>query len=348
MSMTETTPAGHRTGAGTGLALAGGGLLLTAAAVVLSATDTSRDDRALAMVVHALCAGLPVALGLFRLTKQRDDRFAWLLIVAWLAWSVVTFAQSSDPALYAIGRVGGGALEVMIVYLLLAFPEGRLRPRAERQLVGALALVFALLYLPSVLLAELPTPSPYSSCGTSCPHNPFVIGGGAEGLVEDVLQPLREVLSVLIFAAVAAILIRRARRGPPLVTRLLVPVAVVAVFRTVAVAAYDGFRGAGEVSGIVEVVGVVFLLSLALITISFALGLLDRRLFVADALQRLTRRLRPHASAADLRVALAEALQDPSLAVVYWVRGDDGQWVDETGWPVKPPEPSGGRAVTEV
>src|SRR3954463_15478031 len=141
MSMTETTPAGHRTGAGTGLALAGGGLLLTAAAVVLSATDTSRDDRALAMVVHALCAGLPVALGLFRLTKQRDDRFAWLLIVAGLAWSVVTFAQSSDPTLYAIGRVGGWAFEVMIVYLLLAFPRGRLRTRAERRGVGGLGVV---------------------------------------------------------------------------------------------------------------------------------------------------------------------------------------------------------------
>src|SRR4051794_38245105 len=114
MSMTATTPAGRRTAAGIGLVLAGGGLSLTAAAVVLAATDTSRDDRALAIVVHALCTGLPVALGLFRLTKERDDRFAWLLIVAGLSWSVVSFAQSSDPALYAIGRVGGWAIELMI------------------------------------------------------------------------------------------------------------------------------------------------------------------------------------------------------------------------------------------
>jgi signal transduction histidine kinase len=346
--MTETTPAGLRTEAGIGIALAGGGLLLTVAAIVLAATDTSRDDRALAIVVHALCVGLPVALGLFRLTRQRDDRFAWLLIGAGLAWSVVTFAQSSDPTLYGIGRVGAWAIEVMIVYLLLAFPQGRLRSQAERRLFGALVLVFALLYLPSALLAEFPTPSPYSSCGDSCPHNPFVIGAGAEGFVEDFMQPLREVLTAFIFAGVAAILIRRARRGPPLVRRLLVPVAIVAVFRTVALGLYDGLRGAGDVSGFVEVVGVIFLLSLALVTVSFALGLLDRRLFVAEALQRLTRRLRPHASAADLRAALAEALQDPSLEVVYWVRGDDGQWVDETGWPVKPPEPSHSRAVTEV
>jgi signal transduction histidine kinase len=69
---------------------------------------------------------------------------------------------------------------------------------------------------------------------------------------------------------------------------------------------------------------------------------------VAEALQRLTRRLRPHAGAAELRAALADALQDPSLEVVYWLRGDTAQWVDETGWPVVAPQASEGRAVTEV
>jgi signal transduction histidine kinase len=98
----------------------------------------------------------------------------------------------------------------------------------------------------------------------------------------------------------------------------------------------------------VNVAGDIFVLSLALVTVGFALGLLARRLFVAESLQRLTGHLRSHASAADLRTELAEALQDPSLEVVYWLSGDTGRWVDETGWPVKPPESSDRRAVTEV
>jgi signal transduction histidine kinase len=98
----------------------------------------------------------------------------------------------------------------------------------------------------------------------------------------------------------------------------------------------------------VATVGDIYVLSLALVTISFALGLLDRRLFVAESLQRLTGRLRSHASAPDLRAALADSLQDSSLEVVYWVSGDPGRWVDETGWPVKSPEPTDQRAVTEV
>jgi signal transduction histidine kinase len=348
MDIAETTSVGQRTAAGLGFALAGAGCLLTAVAFVLDATDTPRDDRALAITVHVLCAALPIALGLFRLTRRRDDRFAILLIGAGMAWSVVSFAQSNNPTLYTAGRVGTWFVELIIVYLLLAFPEGRLKTRGERRLFGATALIVGLLYLPSALLAEFPSPSPYSTCSSDCPHNVLMLGGGAEGFVQDVVQPLRELLSVLLFGAVAALVVRRTFRGPPLVTRVLGPVAVVATFRAAALLVYDALRGGGQVSGAVEVVGVVFLLSLALVTVGFALGLLDRRLFVAGALQRLTRRLRPHATAADLRVALAEALQDPSLEVVYWLRGERAQWVDETGWPIRPPEPSPGRAVTEV
>jgi signal transduction histidine kinase len=107
-------------------------------------------------------------------------------------------------------------------------------------------------------------------------------------------------------------------------------------------------RGTDHAAGALDVVAAIFLMSLALLTISFAIGLLARRLFVAEALQRLTGSLRPHASAAELRVALAEALQDHSIAVVYWLRGERMQWVDETGWPVKAPTGGPGRAVTEV
>jgi signal transduction histidine kinase len=334
--------------AGIGLAFVLAGCLLTAGTLVLDATDSSRSHRAVAILVHVLCAALPIALGLFRLSKRRGDRFARLLIATGLLWSVTTLAQSSDSTLYSIGRTGVWLVEVAIVYLLLAFPDGRLTSRVERGLFGAAVLLIGLLYLPSVLLGQFPTPSPWSSCDADCPHNALIVAHGAEAFIDDFVRPLREVLTVVLFAGVAAVLVQRARRGPPVMTRVLLPAAVVAIFRALALGVYDALRGAGSPSGVLAVVGDVFVLSLALVTISFALGLLDRRLFVAEALQRLTGRLRPHASASDLRAALADSLQDPSLEVVYWLSGDPGHWVDETGWPVKPPEAGGGRAVTEV
>src|SRR4051812_22421904 len=347
MPIAETTPSGRRTAAGIGFTLVGGACLLTSAALIVDVSD-ARTDRGLAIAVQILCALLPVSLGVFRLLQRRDDRFARLLIATGLAAALVTLAQSSDSRLYSIGRLAVWVVEVMIVYLLLSFPDGRLHSNLERRLFGGMVLVFGLLYLPSALLSEFPLPSPYSTCQTDCPSNALLLGHGTESFVDDVVRPLREVLTVLLFTGVAAAIGQRARRGAPLVKRVLVPVAVVAGFRAVAVAVYDALRSSGQASATVRVVGVIFVLSLALVTLSFAVGLLARRLFVAGALQRLTSQLRPHASAADMRGALAGALEDPSLEVVYWLRGDHGTWVDETGWPVKAPSPSYGRTVTEV
>jgi signal transduction histidine kinase len=156
------------------------------------------------------------------------------------------------------------------------------------------------------------------------------------------------VLTVILFAAVALVIAQKARRGPRLMHQLLAPVAVVAILRVLTLAGYDVLRGAGVDGAAADVLGVIFELSLAFVTLAFAAGLLNRRMFVADALESLTRRLRPHASASDLRNALAEALEDPSLQVVYRLRADGGSWVDETGWPAKPPERGHGCDVTEV
>ena len=75
--------------------------------------------------------------------------------------------------------------------------------RAERLLFrGALVLLGWLLYLPSVLFGRLPPPSPWSSCGTrSVPANAFLLGHGRDAsFVNDVVRPLREMLTVLLFS----------------------------------------------------------------------------------------------------------------------------------------------------
>ena len=49
-----------------------------------------------------------------------------------------------------------------------------------------------------------------------------------------------------------------------------------------------------------------------------------------------------------MRDAIAEAVHDPSLEVVYWRSEDSGDWVDVNGEPVVLPVGASGRAVTEV
>ena len=50
----------------------------------------------------------------------------------------------------------------------------------------------------------------------------------------------------------------------------------------------------------------------------------------------------------DLRAALAEAFDDPSLTIVYWLGDADGHWGDADGHRLDPPAAAPGRAVTEI
>jgi signal transduction histidine kinase len=322
--------------------------LLAAGALSLSVVDPEAPDGALAVIVHALGVGLPIGLGAFRLARRRDDRFALLLIAAGLLFALTILALSGDGTLYSVGRVSAWLVDVMLVYLLLSFPTGRLTGNPERRLFMASVLLVAVLYLPTALVADYPQPSPWGTCGTDCPSNAFGLMDGEPAFVSDVVRPLREVLTVLLFGGVALVLIRRTRRASALMRQALRPVAAVALVRAVTMPTYLITRAVGETSATADVLGWVYVLTLPLVTVCFGAGLLSQRLFVASALERLTFGLEQHANASALRAALAKALEDDSLRIDYWVRGDPGRWVDETGWPTKKPAAPSRRAVTEV
>ena len=69
---------------------------------------------------------------------------------------------------------------------------------------------------------------------------------------------------------------------------------------------------------------------------AFLVGLARWRLFISNAMQRLATRLIAHPHPDDLRTALADAFDDPSLELVYR-RDDPAGWVDARGWPVEAP-----------
>ena len=90
------------------------------------------------------------------------------------------------------------------------------------------------------------------------------------------IRPVREVLSVLIFLAVAGILARRTYRAGPLLRRMLAPVLTMAAFRGVALGAYDAARGSSPASATLDVLGWIYVLTLGLLALSFAVGMLWR------------------------------------------------------------------------
>jgi signal transduction histidine kinase len=340
---TRVRPLAGRT---TALSVALAGLTLATAAFALAAAPQGRTDAAL---LHGVMVAVPAVVAAAVLRRRPRDRFANLLLAATAVAALTVLSVSDDAVLYSTGRVAIWLLEPVLVYLLLSFPFGRLTGRAERSLFAAALAVDGVLYLPTALVvAGYPEPGPGTVCGVSCPHNAFAVTSADPAIVEDFVRPLREVLTFVVFAAVAVILARRLSASVPLGRRALAPVLATAIFRPVALGIYDAARLGGRSSAVLDVLAAVFLLSLPLIALGFAAGLVGARVYVATALERLTGRARAAAATPGLRAELAEALEDPSLQTAYRVPGDARRWVDDAGRAVPPLVARPGRAVTRV
>ena len=118
----------------------------------------------------------PIGVGLATLSR-RHDRFAALLVAAGAVWSLTVLAESHDATLYSVGRIAAWVVEVMVVYLLLAFPSGRLTSSLDRMAMRRPWCLVGLLYLPTALVVQhYPEPAPWSTCGIDCPPNAFALG----------------------------------------------------------------------------------------------------------------------------------------------------------------------------
>jgi signal transduction histidine kinase len=326
--------------------LAAAGVVACAVAVAVALAGSDSPTPGLVAAVRAVTVGLPIGVGLYAWYRRPRIRFGPLLVAAGFAWFLTTFAESSDSVLYSIGRLSGWVVEVGLVYLVLAFPTGRLASRLDRVLVAAGAAMLVTLWLPSVFFGdEFPLPSYTTSCTSDCPSNAFFLLDEEPAFVDSVVRPLREVLLAVLFAAVALRLWQRVRHASPLMRRTLAPVLVVAIGRLVLIILFAITRGADPDS--VASKTDVWLIALAVpaIALGFLAGLLWWRLFVAEALHRLAIRLRASSGPDELRDALAEAFHDPGVQIAY---PGTGEWVDADGRPVHLPSPGSGRSVTEV
>ena len=174
------------------------GLVATLAAAAFAVTGVPGDNAALAALGRASTVAVPIGVGAYAWYRRPAERFGPLLIAAGFGAFLATPAESSDGALYSLGRVAGWGVEVGLIYLILAFPSGRLEGRVDRALVAAAALLALTLYLPTALLVEeFPVPNQYTSCVTGCPGNAFLLVGSEPGWVGSVVIPLRELLSIL-------------------------------------------------------------------------------------------------------------------------------------------------------
>jgi signal transduction histidine kinase len=319
--------------------------IVLAGSVLISAPAGAQRT---AVPVFVLGAGIMFGLGLSDLVSARDSRFARAVVAAGVVWALSALAVSSNSTLFGVGRVSYWLVSVALVYLLLSYPSGRLTGRSDRALFAATVLVLAL-YVPTALVAQhFPSPGPWSLCASGCPSNPFVFTHSTAALVTQLLQPVREALTVALFVAVPAAVWQHRRDAGPLRRRMYPPIALIAVLQAVTFGVFFALRHAAPTSTALHVVMWINVLSLPAVGVACVAGRAYRRLSAANALERVARDLRTSATADQVTQAVADALEDASLRIYHSFPGEQAGWVDESGGAVAFPVRSAGRDVTEV
>jgi signal transduction histidine kinase len=296
--------------------LAAAGLGLCTIIGWVTATGTASGDEPLEVAARVLMVGFPIAVGLYAWSQPASARFGRNLTLTGFVYFLAMLSSSANEVVYSVGRVAGWVVEVWITYMVLSFPTGRLTARHDRVIVALAVLLVAFLYVPTALLSDqYPTPSQWQSCETGCPANAFQLTASEPAFIEDWLRPIRELITIALFAAATVSLALRMRTASPLVRMATGPVVGIAAARLVIFAVALVLRGL-DPDGAPAVVSVWLVgLFIPLITLAFLAGLLRWRLFIGASLARLAHHTGAYTTLEELRAVLADAFRDPGLQI---------------------------------
>jgi signal transduction histidine kinase len=321
---------------------------LAALAGGIAAAGAGPDATAVGLA-RAFIVGTPLVVGYYAWHSHLAGRFGAVLMLTGAAWFAAAFAESDSGGWYALGRTAGWSVEVLLVYLALAFPYGRLTDRTDRWLVAAMAFVAATLYLPQLLLAEeLQVPSPYTSCTSGCPANVlFALDAEPSSLIGG----LRSTGALLVFTIDLAVVVRlwrRIARSGSITRRMLTPVIAIMLARAAVMGIAIVARQAGPRAPAIEAAAWALALATPAMAIAFAIGLERFRLFTGRVLQYLAGCIRALPDAVALQRALRRAFGDPSLRLAFPRKGSRELWSDGAGRPFVMPCEEPGRWIIEL
>jgi PAS domain S-box-containing protein len=284
---------------------------------------SDHEDSPLATAALAISVGLAfVAAGLIAWVRRPDNRIGLLMTAVGFTWFLGALAESNSSLLFTIGAAFGSIPFLFFLWLVLAYPSGRLLNPLDRALVGLVAAI-AFVAHPAHLLVDEHRDE---RCGgAACPENAFLVA--SHETLADLLLVLVQGVAFAVTTATVVILARRWRRATPALRHALTPVyltAVIAVGLLATLLAADAFvdeLGAG--------VDWVVLASLLAVPLAFLYGLLRTRL-ARSLIGRLVVELGDDPARGELRDGLARALGDPALELAFWLPESES-WVDAAG-----------------
>lgn len=262
------------------------------------------------------------------LSRPSLRRSGWLMAAVAATWFLYDLQLSSVPLIWTVGSVFAYLYLVLVVQLVLSFPEGRVWSTPAR-------VVLVLVYIAAVGMPALAT--------LFLPNAENLLAIDPDQAAADRIGEIASGLGVGLTCAYVVLIVHRLVTLQRVARRAAAPLLVGALLSTpiLFVALVADARGSTELSNRLELAD---RLATILIPAGFALGLLWSRLRHSGA-SSLVVELR-EGGPETLRDRLSRALGDPTLEVAYWVP-EPGRYVDADGSAVELPE-SGSRAVTHV
>jgi len=309
--------------------IASAGFALAMLAGVLTATSDYAELRGLNSALGTLIGVAFVATGVFAWSRRPDNRVGKLMVATGFAWAGAGLSQANSSLLYSIGNAVGPLYLVLVSWLILAFPDGRVTSRLAHRLL-ILGFFDVLVVYELGLLLDI---DPHDN--RDVPDNLFALVH-APGL-GSVFDTISAATGAVIIATVVSIVVRERRHAAPGVRHAVAPVLWTGLVCLSAVAISLGIGSSGVSDLAHNIAASVALLAFLMLPFAYLAGLLRSRYARAGTVSGLLGAL---SSRAALRDTLAETLGDPSLRLVYWT----GRWVDREGCPVELPA----RGVTKV
>jgi signal transduction histidine kinase len=315
-------------------------LALTAgvgAALLVLGSERERAPVAVSAAVALLVGWAYIGSGLIAGRQRPENRLGTVMVFIGFAWFATFLADAGSSLVFTVGKALESVYLLGFVYLVLAFPTGRLRSTLDRALVLAAVGLVTVVELAWLLFADS-----RSQICSDCPQNAFELTRN-DGVATALLQGQRTV-GVVLSVFTVALLVRRWMRASAPERRAGAPVlwAGSAMFAALAFSVANDIFDHPLGEGPAWTREIVF----ASIPIAVLAVLVQRRL-ARGAVAGLVVELGTASASIELREALARTLKDPSLELAYWFPASS-RYVDADGRPIELPQPGGERAATVV
>ena len=315
-------------------------MILGGIVVALIATSNHVDLRGATAAVALVVGWGFIGTGLFAWDRRPDNSVGSLMVATGFAWLLGLISASNVSVLFTAGALVSSIYIVTALHTLLAAPYGRGLSRGDRRIVTVGYLLVTVGLVPMYLFLD-----PAADGCDGCPANAILIEHNDS--IVGIWSALVNLVGIGVLAAVAISLIRRWRRATRPERRLYAPVYAAGVALMFAVIGQLAAQTAGSDGTAVDVLFIISVIPLALVPYLFLASFVTARMAQGGAVGELMSRLNAAPRGGQVRDALADALEDPSLELVFWLP-ERGRYVDARGRDYELPEDDPERAVTKV